>query len=203
LDYTLIYLSKNIKMKKLFLIPALAAVVCLSQSCNNNRQQSNDSIDSAKEVNDTTLVHAEETISDFMIEAASSGMKEVELGKIAEQKSTNKRVKDFAKLMVTEHTKSNMELQALAQAKSVTLPGMMGDKDQKVFDDLRAKSGAEFDKGYMNEMVDGHQRMVNKFKKRANEEDKRDSEVSAFAQKNLTHLQMHLDSARAIYDAIK
>lgn len=191
-------------MKKLFLIPALATVVCLSQSCNNNNNKnSEDSIDSAKEVNDTTLVHAEETISDFMIEAASNGMKEVELAKIAEQKSSNQRVKAFAKLMVTEHTKTNTELQTLAQAKNVTLPGMMGDKDLKIFDELRAKSDAEFDKDYMNEMVDGHQNMVNKFKKRAKEEDKRDSEISAFAQKTLPHLQMHLDSARAIYDSLK
>lgn len=190
-------------MKKLFLIPALIAGVCLVQSCNNNRQQSEDSIDSAKEVNDTTLVHAEETISDFMIEAASGGMKEVELGNIAAQKSTNPRVKDFAKLMVNEHTKTNKELQALAEAKNVTLPGMMGDKDQEILNDLRAKSGAEFDKDYMKEMVDSHKKMINKFEKRAKEEDKRDTEVSAFAQKTLTHLQMHLDSAKAIHDSLK
>lgn len=190
-------------MKKLFLIPALAAVVCLSQSCNSNTKQSEDSIDSAKEVNDTTLVHAEEPISDFMIEAASSGMKEIELGKVAQQKASNQRVKDFAKMMVNDHQKVSEELKTLAAAKNVTLPEMMGDKHQKVFDALRNKTGSEFDKDYMKEMVDEHQNMVNKFKKRANEEDKRDSEVSAFAQKTLSHMQMHLDSARVIYDSIK
>jgi len=190
-------------MKKLFLIPALVAVLCLAQSCNNNRQQSDDSIDSAKEVNDTTLTHAEEPISDFMIEAASSGMKEVELGKIAQQKATNQRVKDFANMMVEDHKKAHKELAALAQAKSVTLPETMGDKHQKSFDDVKNKTGADFDKDYMKLMVDEHQKMINKFKKRAEEEDKRDSEVSAFAQKTLTYLQIHIDSARAIYDSIK
>ena len=190
-------------MKKLFLIPALAAVLCLTQSCNNNGQQSDDSIDSAKEVNDTTLTHAEEPISDFMIEAASGGMKEVELGKLAQQKATNQRVKDFAAMMVESHSKANTELITLAQAKNVTLPETMGEKHQKVFENIKSKAGADFDKEYMKEMVDEHQKMVDKFKKRAKEGDKRDSEVSDFAQKTLTHLQIHLDSARAIYEAVK
>jgi len=56
-----------------------------------------------------------------MAEAASGGMTEVELGKIASSKAQNAEVKKFAEMMVTDHTKAGDDLKALAVKKN-TLP---------------------------------------------------------------------------------
>ena len=51
--------------------------------------------------------------SDFVKEASSGGMAEVELGKLAQQKGHSQAVKDFGSHMVTEHSKANDEFKAV------------------------------------------------------------------------------------------
>ena len=59
---------------------------------------------------------------DFIKEAAMGGMAEVELGKLAATKATNAEVKKFAQMMVTDHSKANDELKALAAKKGIAAP---------------------------------------------------------------------------------
>jgi putative membrane protein len=51
--------------------------------------------------------------SDFVKEASSGGMAEVELDKLAQQKGHSQAVKDFGSHMVTEHSKANDEFKAV------------------------------------------------------------------------------------------
>ena len=197
----IIYLfNKTYTMKKLFLIPATLLAVVSFQACNNN-QQNTDSVDSAQEMNDSMMVNSEAHSTDFLTEAASGGMMEVELGKLAQEQASHPRVKAFGQMMVTDHTKANSELMALAQSKSVALPAEMGEDHQEHFNDLKAKKGADFDKAYMDMMVKDHKEDVDAFEDAA--QDTEDAEVSAFASKTLPVLKMHLDSAQAIHDALK
>src|SRR5215813_9151818 len=59
----------------------------------------------------------------FMMNAAKGGMMEVEMGKMAAQNGQNADVKKFGNRMVTDHSKANGELMALAKEAGVTLPG--------------------------------------------------------------------------------
>jgi putative membrane protein len=60
--------------------------------------------------------------SSFINEAAEGGMKEVELGKLAQKRAMDSNVKAFAQRMVTDHGKANKELMSLAKSKGITLP---------------------------------------------------------------------------------
>ena len=51
--------------------------------------------------------------TDFVMKAASGGMMEVELGKVAQDKGKSQRVKDFGNMMVTDHSNANDELKSL------------------------------------------------------------------------------------------
>src|SRR4051794_685201 len=62
---------------------------------------------------------------EFVTKAASSGMAEVKIGKLAEERGTNAMVKKFGKRMVLDHTKANMELKMIAKAKGFKLPTHM------------------------------------------------------------------------------
>jgi len=175
-------------------------------ACNNESSDSVSKADSANEAksdNDTsktkTLGVSESTAS-FMTGVADVGMTEVKLGQLAQDKAADARIKSFGQMMVNDHSKAGDELKSLAAQKNVTLPATIGDDHQKKYDDLSKKSGKDFDKAYINAMVDGHESAVSDFKKQT---DNSDPDVKAWVNKTLPTLQMHLDTAKAIKKALK
>ena len=133
---------------------------------------------------------------DFMHEAAIGGMTEVELGKLASTKGANAEVKKFGQMMVTDHSKANAELKALAAKKNVTLPTEPDSSHKSILDDMTGKSGADFDADYVDAMVDDHEDDVAAFEKQA--QNATDPDVKAFAAKTLPTLKKHLEAIKAI-----
>src|SRR4051812_10160157 len=74
----------------------------------------------------------------FVTLTAQGGMAEVELAKLAQQKSRNDAVTTFAKRMADDHGKSNTQLAELAKQAGLTLPTAPA-PDQE---DLRQKLSA-------------------------------------------------------------
>jgi putative membrane protein len=200
-------------MKKILLIPALS-VALLMVACNGSESNttSTDSVgrtdenttaaDTAVMVrNDTanTMANNNNNNADFLTEAASGGMMEVQLGQLAKTKASSQAVKDFAAMMVRDHSNANTQLKSIAAKKNVTLPAALPEKHQKHVTDLTEKSGADFDKDYMKMMVDDHQDDIKMFEKCA-KDDKEDADIKAFAAKTLPTLYKHLDAAKAIRD---
>jgi putative membrane protein len=132
----------------------------------------------------------------FVTDAASGGMMEVELGKAVADKANSQEVKDFAQRMVTDHSKANDELKALAQQKNVTIPNELDPKHQKMMEKITAMTGADLDKAYIQAMVKDHKKDVAEFQKAAN--GAKDDDVKAFAAKTLPTLQEHLAMAQNI-----
>ncbi len=127
--------------------------------------------------------------SHFAMEAASGGLTEVALGKMATEKGSNQAVKDFGQKMVDDHTKANDELKSLAASKNMMLPSEPNAKDKATIDKMSAMSGAAFDKAYVRDMVMDHKKDIALFTKEANSGT--DSDVKAFASKTLPTLQEH------------
>lgn len=195
-------------MKKLSLIACMSLAFFTFQACNDD--SSSDAVDSANETNEVKQDSASNTgqagpvsedDSEFAVEAASGGMMEVQLSELAQQKASSQRVKDFGAMMVRDHTKANDELKSLAGMKNITLPPAPGEDHMEHIKKLTAKSGKEFDRDYMKMMVDDHQEDVDKFEKCST--DGKDADLKAFASKTLPVLRAHLDSAKAINDALK
>jgi putative membrane protein len=175
-------------------------------ACNNDT--TSDSVEKADSANEAKMdtasnagtIKVDESTADFMVKTADVGMTEVKLGQLAQNKATSQRVKDFAAMMVKDHSAGNDDLKSLASQKNVTLPSAIGDDHQKKMDDLAKKTGKDFDRAYMDMMVDGHQSAVNSFEKN---KDNKDAEVNAFVNKVLPILRMHLDSAKAVKSSLK
>jgi putative membrane protein len=132
----------------------------------------------------------------FMSDAADGGMTEIKASQVAGQQATNPRVKQFAAMMVTDHSNAGDRLKALAQSKNVPLPPDISDQHQKAVDELKQKSGADFDKAYMKMMVKDHQEVVHAFEHASGSV--QDSSLKNFIVTTLPTLRMHLDSAKAI-----
>ena len=139
--------------------------------------------------------------SAFLTSVANVGMAEVQLGQIAQQKGTYKGVKDFAAMMVQDHTAANDKVKSLATQRSVTLPTVVDGDHQKMIDDLNKKTGKAFDKSYIDAMVKGHEKVIKNFQDASGKVG--DTEVKAFINNTLPTLQTHLDSAKAVQKRLK
>jgi putative membrane protein len=184
----------------LFSIPFLIA------ACNNTASDSVEKADSANEAKQDSPssrpgISTDAATTSFLVDAANGGLAEVKLSELAQQKGTNSGVKMFAGMMVNDHSGANATVKSLAAQRNVTLPSVPGDDNQKKADDLSKKSGADFDKSYMNVMVDDHQKTIDLFEDAA--DDVNDAEVKTFIDNTLPKLRMHLDSARAVQKRLK
>jgi len=137
----------------------------------------------------------------FVDAAAQGGMAEVEMGQMAQQRGAHAQVKTFGQRMVQDHSKANDELKQVASAKGVALPTTIGTDHQHHADRLGKLSGSEFDRAYMQHMLDDHKKDVSDFEKAA--ADAKDPEVKNFATHTLPTLRTHLQLAQSTYDAIK
>lgn len=136
----------------------------------------------------------------FMKEACQGGMAEVEMGKLAQQKSQNAEIKKFGQMMVTDHGSAGKELEELAKKKNVTLPTDMG-SHKSTYDSLSKESAADFDRAYVKEMVSDHESDLKAFQKQA--ENSTDPDVKAFAAKTASVIQKHLDAIKTIEAKMK
>jgi putative membrane protein len=137
----------------------------------------------------------------FMKEAASGGLMEVELGKIAAEKGSHQRVKEFGKRMQADHSKANAQLKKIASSKGVELPTEPSGEHKSTMDKLTKLSGAEFDREYMEAMVDDHTEDIEKFQTQADKG--KDPELQKFASENLPILKKHLELAQSTEKQIK
>jgi putative membrane protein len=132
----------------------------------------------------------------FYKKAAESGLAEVELGKLAQEKSPSQSVKDFGAMMVKDHSAANRKLQTVAASKDIKLPtspsvGQMGTKAK-----LEVLSGATFDKSYIRGMVKDHEEDIKEFEKEANSG--QDADAKAYAVATLPTLKTHLKKIQEI-----
>jgi putative membrane protein len=176
------------------------------QSCDSSNKSADDTVEHAMDENEEMLdqrgdnANIEDDDTDFAVTAANSGMAEVKASEVAQQKAQDQRVKDYAAMLVQDHTKANEELKTLAANKNITLPAAPGEEQLQDISDLNEKSGADFDKEYMGMMVDDHQMDVDLFEEAA--EDSDDAEIRAFASKTLPTLKKHLEEAKTLEESL-
>jgi putative membrane protein len=132
----------------------------------------------------------------FMQTAAMDSMAEVVHGKQAATNAQSDEVKKFAQRMVDDHSKANDELKGLASQKQVTLPTELDQKHQAMQQKLEKTKGADFDRAYMQHMVQAHKQAVTLFQREA--KTGKDAETRAWAEKTLPVLQEHLKMATEI-----
>ncbi len=131
----------------------------------------------------------------FMMMAATGGMAEVEMARLALQKSSNDSVKQYAQKMIDDHTMAGDELKQLASTKGVMLPMQADAKQMAMMAKMQKLSGAEFDMMYVKEAgVKSHQDMEKMFMKESMSG--KDMDAKAWAAKTLPTVRMHLQMAR-------
>ena len=131
--------------------------------------------------------------NDFVIKAADGGLLEVKAAEVAIKNSKNTDVKNFAQLMMKDHSKGNTELQSTAKKKSIETPTKLSAQSEQKLQALSSKTGVDFDLAYATEMVADHKATVALFENEA--QNGKDSDFKNWAQSKLPTLKHHLTMA--------
>jgi putative membrane protein len=137
------------------------------------------------------------TVDDvFARQAALGGRQEVELAKLAGQRAQDPGVKDFAKQMVADHSKTNDKVMQLAKAQRVAVPKNPDPDQQAVRGQLEKLHGAQFDMAYINSQIGDHQATVQLLEHEIGSG--QDERTKALAIDTLPTVMRHLEMARSL-----
>jgi putative membrane protein len=103
----------------------------------------------------------------FVKKALEGSMSEVEMGKLALQKSNDDQVKQFAQKMVDDHGKMVDQMKPVAEQMGVKVPDGPSKGQMKSMDKMKALSGDAFDQAYIKDMVKDHKKDDSEFKQEA------------------------------------
>jgi len=130
----------------------------------------------------------------FVDMAAQTDMMEAHLGKMAADQAASQDVKDYASMLVTDHTGDYQQLTALAAKNGLTVPTALDAAHNKMIAPFEKLKGAAFDSRYTQEMIAGHTEAIGVYTKEST--DAQNADVKAYASATLPTLHKHLDGAK-------
>jgi putative membrane protein len=138
--------------------------------------------------NDTTARY-------FIIQASIGNLQEIQIAKLALQRSTNSEVKAFANRMIKDHGQAQTQLMQIVKNRNFQIPAEATDTP---VEDLMLKNlpAKDFDRIYVHMMVPDHRQTVHLFESYALTG--KDPDVSSFAKQTLPTLKEHLAAIVAI-----
>jgi putative membrane protein len=92
----------------------------------------------------------------FVADAEQGSLFEINLAKLALQKTGDPNVKMFAERMVKDHTMLIEDMKPLARKMGVKTPTGPSIADRAKYEELKLKSGTSFDRAYVETMVKDH-----------------------------------------------
>jgi putative membrane protein len=118
-------------------------------------------------------------------------MFEIRSSELALQKSQTDAVKEFAQMMITDHTAASKNLMAAAKQDGVAVPAEMADKHAAQVKALESAEPGAFDAAYLDAQLAGHKEalaLMTGFAK-----DGEAAALKAHAQKTAPVVQTHLE----------
>lgn len=159
-----------------------------------------DRTDPVKEANsanekksDQKLVNEDD--AQFLVKSADARMMDSREGKLALERGTTAAIRNYGSLMVKDQAMLLGKIKQLATNRKISLPADIGNDKKEGHDELREKTGEDFDKKFIKMMIIDHERDVKLFKKAVESDDK---DISNFAKKYQPMIQSHLDKINAI-----
>jgi putative membrane protein len=130
----------------------------------------------------------------FVDFAGQTSMMEANLGQLAEIQASAQSVKDYALMLVTDHTSDYTQLSTVAGKANLVVPKGLDAAHDKMIAPFNKLKGAAFDHRYIQEMIAGHTKAMGVYTKEA--ADAQSADLKAYASQTLPTLQRHLDGAK-------
>ena len=186
-------------MKKIYHLLAIAASLTLV-SCNESRRGNDSNLneernEAAAESNTDKFEGKKQRDADFVYEVVGSSYGEIKLAELANQRSRTAEVKQIAQQLLAAHSGTLNDLKTLAQSKAISIPVEEPDASKRKLEDMAQEQGNDFDKQWLQEMIDLHEKDIEKFEHRLKNTD--DAELKAFISKALPDLKKHHENLMA------
>ena len=128
-------------------------------------------------------------------------LSEIDSADLAQQKGSSEEVRTFASRMLKEHTAMMQESRQLAQVinidpKPPALASTVGERHQKMMEELRGMSGADFDQAYLKYQMRMHEQVIDLIQHTANSVD--DVRLQIYLKHARGNLISHLTAASAL-----
>jgi putative membrane protein len=133
---------------------------------------------------------------DFMRKTTEMNLSDIDMARLALQKSQNSDVRDFANMIQSDLTTALGDLSELMKDKGVSQPKIASAEARQDADRMAALEGPEFDREFINMMVADRQKGVEMFRDQIGIA--MDADVKQYAEDRLPKLEMHLEKAQRL-----
>lgn len=185
----------------LFLFLGIALLYGCKSGGNNENADSANLETSMDDSNTNTDTWDQDKIKEFVDEVSSGGLMEVQLGKIAQKKALSQEVKDFGKMMEKDHSDANDKLKAAVQSLNLTIPAALDKDHQDKIDNLNKKSGKDFDKEYIDKMVNDHKDDIDELEDA--QKNLPSGELRTWVENTLPVIRQHYTQVQTIQETLK
>lgn len=175
----------------------IAALFAVSVAACGNHGARNDGTPGAAGTSGAALSMGERN---FVQDQLKDGKREVQLGQLAEKHASSADVKQFASMMVQDHTRAGNKLEEIAQRENVEMENKSDDNARDDVDRLSKLSGHDFDKEYMDLMVKDHKDAVDSLQDQAENAD--NTAVKTWAAETLPRVTHHLELAQQLQNQL-
>ena len=167
-------------------------------------QQTGQNVQAAREANTDTGDRTKAVLNDaeknFLKKAEEVDIRQRNVGRVMLEKSQNKDVKDYAQMLVDDHSKNLRDVVDLMNQKGMAQPKDLPEVKHEAVDKLNAMSGPELDREFVKMMLDDHQKDVSEFRNEANTA--QDKDVKDYATRTVSMLEKHLQKAEELQSKI-
>ncbi|HEX3235942.1 MAG TPA: DUF4142 domain-containing protein [Gemmatimonadales bacterium] len=132
----------------------------------------------------------------FVREAIAGNLLEVRLGRAAMQRASSPAVKQFGQQMFRDHTTMGNQWSALISRNRLPVKVALDPAQEQQASRLERLSGADFDRNYMNSMIQDHQQDAQAFQSQGLSA--RSADVRQLASSDLATIQQHLSMAQQV-----
>jgi putative membrane protein len=187
-------------MKKVLLSAFVMSSVIAFTACESTENKSTTEV--AEEKNEEKFdSSAQEKTADFVVQAAAGNYAEIECAKTAETKSSDAEIKKMAGELVAAHTALLGEVKSLAATKNISVPTAADQDAMDKAKDLNETKAEDFDKKWVNEMIDKHKSTIDKYEKYADKTD--DADFKNWLLATIPKVKGHLTMLEAKKDKMK
>ena len=134
----------------------------------------------------------------FVMKASGGNAFEIEQASLALKQSSNQKVKEFAHMMTTDHTKAEKKLEEAAKSANALPAPKLDEFHQDKVNVLRGVTGAAFDNAYIADQVQAHEDTASLLETYGKDGD--NPALKAWAAETLPTVKEHLDRIKAMSD---
>lgn len=166
---------------------AVAALLCVAVGCGEEKTE---------DLGGMRSQSLSKQDNNYIRDIAQGNMTEIQSSQVALQSSNNPAVKAFAQHMVTDHNTDATTMMSVVSAKGAKAPTMLDTDHKDMVQSLNGKSGADFDKAYVDLQVKAHEATINVDQDEA--DNGNDPDLKSAAAGLLPQLKEHLMAAQKL-----